>query len=179
MKKVIPQIANLYTTNDKTVGLKNLKADVSIVNSSAMINYLQVFQNDSRHPIECVYKFPSDYYFAVVGVSVKIGDKLIETEIMEKKKAEEKYEDAVTAGHTAVKLNLDEKLPDIIELNIGQLQSNEIAEVRVKMVCELEVIMHGHYSFIFPLSFVPKYGDPKGVKGESGIYIPVKFEANI
>ena len=39
--------------------------------------------------------------------------------------------------------------------------------------------MNGFYSFIFPMNFMPKYGDPKGVKGQSGVYIPARFEAII
>jgi hypothetical protein len=62
---------------------------------------------------------------------------------MKKEEAKEKYDDAVAAGHTAVKLNYDEKLPDIIEMNIGQLKGKQKAEITVEMVCELEVIKNG------------------------------------
>ena len=106
----------------------------AVSDSSASLNFVQTFTNSSEAPVECIYKFPADYSFAVVGLSVQVGDKLIEAEVMQKAEAEQKYDDSVAAGHTAVKLNYDEKLPDIIELNIGQLQSGATAEINVKMV---------------------------------------------
>jgi predicted solute-binding protein len=54
-------------------------------------------------------------------MSVTIEEKTIETKIMEKKKAEEKYDDAVAAGNTAAKMSYDEEVPDVLNLNLGQL----------------------------------------------------------
>ena len=177
----IPPITNLYPVADpsKPIPLSKLKLEGSIQNSSASMSFLQTFKNDSETPVECIYKFPSDYTFAVVGLSVTVGDKTIETEIMEKKQAEQKYDDAIAAGHTAVKLNYDEKLPDIIELNIGQLQPGDTAQVAVRMVAELEVIKHGFFSFVFPLDFFPRYGAEQGLLGETGKLLPAEFEADI
>jgi hypothetical protein len=53
---------------------------------------------------------------------------------MEKEQAEKEYDDAVASGQTAVKLNFDKKLPDVIELNIGQLQEGQEVKITVKMV---------------------------------------------
>ena len=175
----IPSIANLYKVEEKSspFPLENLKLIGDITNSSASLSFIQTFKNDSEVPIEWIYKFPSDYSFAVVGLTVKIGDKTIKAEVMEKKQAEAKYDDALAAGHTAIKLNYDEKLPDIIELNIGQFQPGDTAEITVKMVWELEVIKHGFFSLIFPLDFFPRYGNKEGILGELGEYLPSNFEA--
>ena len=174
----IPPITNLYPTgSEKPLPLTKMDLKGSIMNSAANISFLQIFQNTQTNPIECVYKFPSDYSFAVVGLTVKVGDKTIEAEVMEKKQAEEKYDDAMAAGHTAVKLNYNEKLPDIIELNVGQLQPGDTAEVTVRMVWELEVIKHGFFSFIFPLEFFPRYGDTEGILGQEGSLLTAEFSA--
>ena len=177
----IPPVANLYPVDDqsKSIPLTSLKLIGAVSDSSASLNFVQTFTNSSEAPVECIYKFPADYSFAVVGLSVQVGDKLIEAEVMQKAEAENKYDDAVAAGHTAVKLNYDEKLPDIIELNIGQLQSGATAEINVKMVWELEVIKHGFYSLIFPLDFFPRYGATEGIKGQQGHYLPAEFWADI
>jgi hypothetical protein len=53
---------------------------------------------------------------------------------MEKEQAEKEYDDAVASGQIAVKLNFDKKIPDVIELNIGQLQEDQEVEITVKMV---------------------------------------------
>jgi hypothetical protein len=63
-----------------------------------------------------------------------MGDKEVYAEIMEKGQAEKEYDDAVASGQIAVKLNFDKKIPDVIELNIGQLQEDQEVEITVKMV---------------------------------------------
>jgi hypothetical protein len=63
-----------------------------------------------------------------------VGDKEVYAEIMEKEQAKKEYDDAVASGQTAVKLNFDKKLPDVIELNIGQLQEGQEVKITVKMV---------------------------------------------
>jgi hypothetical protein len=63
-----------------------------------------------------------------------VGDKEVYAEIMEKEQAEKEYDDAIASGKTAVKLNFDKKIPDVIELNIGQLQEDQEVEITVKMV---------------------------------------------
>lgn len=40
---------------------------------------------------------------------------------MEKNEAREKYNDAIASGNTAVKMEKNEKLPDILDLSIGNL----------------------------------------------------------
>jgi Ca-activated chloride channel homolog len=132
----IPSVTNLYQVDhlEKSLALTGLHLEGEIHNSTAVVSYRQSFKNTEDSPIECVYKFPSDRYFAVTGLHVKVGEKEIDAEIMEKEKAEEKYDDAVAAGHTAAKMNFDKKLPDVIELNIGQLQKEQEAEITVKMV---------------------------------------------
>ena len=176
----IPQISNLYPIDDasKSMPLSKISLNWTISNSSASISFMQTFVNDSTNPIECIYKFPCDYSFSVTGLKVQVGDRYIEAEVMEKKLAEEKYDDAVAAGHTAVKLNYNEKLPDIIELNVGQLQPGDSVVITVRMVWELEVIKHGFFSFIFPLEFFPRYGDYEGLVGQTGEFLPAEFEAD-
>jgi hypothetical protein len=38
---------------------------------------------------------------------------------MEKDKAEQKYDDSIASGNTAVKMTYDEDVPDVLNLNIG------------------------------------------------------------
>ena len=177
----IPRIANLYHDSKKemSIPLENINLNVEILNSSADIKFSQTFKNESENPIECIYKFPSDAAYTIVGLEVKIGDNIINTKIMEKEQAKQKYDDAVASGNTAVKLNFDEKLPDVIELNVGQLQPGDTALVTVSMIAELEVIKHGFYSFIFPLNFFPLIGDEKKNWKNEDEPQPAEFNASI
>ena len=57
---------------------------------------------------------------------------------MEKEEAKEKYSDSVASGNTAVKVNFDEEVADILNINIGFLQPNKLAKITVEMISLLE-----------------------------------------
>ena len=116
------------------VPLKSTHVAVSIQNAIAQVSLTQTYKNEGTGPLECVYNFPTDQDFAVTGLTMKIGEKEIETEIMPKKKAAEKYDDAMAAGHSAAKMSYDEEQPDLLNMNLGQLQPGAEALITVRMV---------------------------------------------
>lgn len=118
--------------------------------------------------MECLYKFPADPYFSVTGMRITLDDKEIEAVILAKEEAQEKYDDAVAAGHTAAKINYDENVPEVIELAIGALQPDKAVTIAVHMVAKCDVIQHGFFSFIFPVNFIPQYDADKS----QNAYVP-------
>ena len=174
-------LRSLYHDRKKEmqIPLAKMKLKVEILNSLASIKFSQTFINESKSPIECKYKFPSDAAYTIVGLEVKIRDNIINTKVMKKLQVEQMYDDAVDSGNTAVKLNFDEKLPDVIELSVGQLQPGDTALVTVNMIAELEVIKHGFYSFIFPLNFFPLIGNKKKYSRSANKLLPAEFKASI
>jgi hypothetical protein len=114
-----------------------------------------VFENATKDPIECQYKFPLESTFTVSDVEITVGDITINAEIMEKKKAAEKYDDSIAQGRTAMKVSYDEELPDVLNLNIGSVQPESTATIIVTIHTKLEVIKPGFWSLIFPVDFIP------------------------
>ncbi len=88
-------------------------------------------------------------------MKVLVGEKEIETQIMAKEKAEQKYDDAVAWGHTAAKASYDEEVPDVLNLNIGSLQPEARASVTVNVVTKLNTVSGEFYNLLFPASFLP------------------------
>lgn len=181
----IPREAGLYPLGRSyaEISLKSSHLSAKVHNTTSHMSYSQVFVNSSSFPVEAVYRFPVSHHFSVTGVTIKTSEKEIQAQIMEKKEAEQKYEDAVAAGHTAAKLNYDEHIPEVLELAIGAVQPHKQVEVVVQMVAKCELIKCGLYSFIFPLSFIPKYQESEfegyiQPKAE-GDYIPGEFSAKI
>jgi Ca-activated chloride channel family protein len=66
-----------------------------------------VFYNPdtSEQPIEVQYKFPKLKDAVVARMVFTLDDRTIETKVEEKEKAQEKYDDAIAAGNTAVKMS--------------------------------------------------------------------------
>ena len=96
--------------------------NVEIINSVASITFEQTYANKLKNPIECVYQFPVDKAYAVSTVTVEINDKVIETKIMEKEEAKEKYSDSVSSGNTAALVEYDEEVSDVLSINLGSIQ---------------------------------------------------------
>ena len=90
--------------------MKEISVDGSIIDSMATFKITQVYVNPSNQnpqeenkeeekPIEVCFKFPKIDDQIISGMKVTIGDKEIEAKIMEKEKAEQKYEDAIAQGN--------------------------------------------------------------------------------
>ena len=120
---VIPPVSGVTNKNDENqkLALTRINLEANISNSLASVVLSAIFKNTMEKPVECVFRFPLNEEFAVSGVTVTMNDKIIETDIMAKEKAEQKYDDAVAQGNTAVKVNYSEETPDILSLSIGFL----------------------------------------------------------
>ncbi|CAI2375453.1 unnamed protein product [Moneuplotes crassus] len=177
----INNVGGLYdTTNEsKEVPLKKSHLDARVFNSTASIDYTQMFKNDQKSPIEVIYKFPIDKFFSVTGVKIKLDDKQINAVIMEKEEAKEKYDDAVAQGNTAAKINYDENIPEVLELAIGAIQPKKTVEICVEMAAKCDITKHGFYSFIFPMNFIPGIITSSYGKNNMKRNIPGEFSANI
>lgn len=151
--KVIPESVGF---GQPMIEMESAGLDLNIVNGVAQIVYSQAYENKSSNPIECNYQFPADNDYAVTKMVLKMDDKTVETEIMNKKKAEQKYEDAVAGGNVGVKASYDEEVPEVINLQIGQLQPGKSIEVAVTMVTQLQAVGKMFYNFNFPIAYFKK-----------------------
>lgn len=73
-----------------------------MTNVIAVIDIVQTYYNHSQNPLEVTLLFPVEKDHALGKLNIQIGDDIIEGKILNKEKAEEKYEDAVAGGNTAV-----------------------------------------------------------------------------
>ena len=58
---------------------------------------------------------------------------------MEKKKAEQKYEDAIAAGKQATLMRDAEKNPDLYDIDIGNILPGQEAVVEIKLIQPLQI----------------------------------------
>ena len=82
----------------KSIDIKSeLRGAVAITNVE-----LSYINPTSDNPFECTYSFPIDKNTVLAKFEAIIDDKVVQTKIMEKEAAQERYEDAVASGNTAV-----------------------------------------------------------------------------
>ena len=55
----------------------------------------------------------------IAGMKITVGDKTIEAKIMEKEKAQDKYNDAIASGNMGAMMK--ETAKEFLELNVGNI----------------------------------------------------------
>lgn len=87
--------------------------------SSIELTYVNPHSDNS---LECTYVLPLEKTTLLAKFEAIINDRVIETKVMKKEKAQEKYEDAIAAGNAAV---LAERKNDkeVMTVKLGNLLS--------------------------------------------------------
>ena len=120
------------------------------------------FENTTEDtPLETTYTFPIDGKSVLVDFEARVGDKVINTKVTEKERAQERYDDAVAGGNIGL-LAERKKKDECFTVKLGNLQPGQTAVLRTHIVNQLEVT-NGFYSFILPSSFFPEYKSQGGV----------------
>lgn len=117
----------------------------------------QSFVNTGKRNIEAIYTFPLPYGAVLLGLSVKLGDKVLTGLVMAKKQAESNYEDAVTDGNSAIMLERADN--GICTINVGNLLAGERAEIRYRF-SQLLNWQKDSLRITLPTTMAPRYGDP-------------------
>lgn len=134
--------------------LKATSADVNIAGTIANVTVSQVYQNDGKNTLEAVYVFPASTRAAVYGMTMTIGDRVIEAKIHEKKKAREAYDKAKAEGKSASLL--EQERPNVFSMNVANIRPGEKIEVELSYT-ELLIPEEGVYEFVYPTVVGPRY----------------------
>jgi Ca-activated chloride channel family protein len=143
-------------------GFPLLKTEVrsSIAGISADVELVQVYKNNGKKTIEAVYVFPLGTRAAVHGVTMKIGNRVIEAAIEKKETARQQYTEAKQNGQSATLL--EQQRPNVFQMNVANILPGDVIEVIVQYT-EILVPEQGTYSFVFPTVVGPRYtGEASG-----------------
>ncbi|MDD3626591.1 MAG: VIT and VWA domain-containing protein, partial [bacterium] len=143
--------------------LLGTKVNVNIAGFIADVELKQTYKNEGSKTIEAVYVFPLTTHSAIYGMQMKIGTRIIDAEIKEKQEAKKVYEDAKKEGKTASLL--EQKRPNVFQMNVANILPGEMVEVTVKYT-ETLIAEEGIYEFVFPTVVGPRYtgeSDPKEI----------------
>ena len=75
--------------------------------------------------------FPLEKTTLLAKFEAVIDDKVVETKVMEKEKAQEKYDDAVASGNAAVIAERSKKKEETMTLKLGNLLPGQSATLKV------------------------------------------------
>ncbi|HHL32448.1 MAG TPA: trypsin, partial [Oceanospirillales bacterium] len=126
--------------------------DANITGLIVEVKVTQVYKNNGTVPLEAQYVFPGSRQAAVHKVSMKIGDRLLEAEIQEKKQARVTYNQAKKAGKTTTLL--EQKDPGLFTMMVANILPND--EINVELTYTERLIPeNGKYRFTYPAIGIP------------------------
>lgn len=116
----------------------------------------QVFVNAGKRNVEAVYTFPLPHGAVLLDLTVKLGNKQLTGTVMPKQQAEDRYEDAITDGNSAIMLERTDN--GICTINVGNLLAGERAELRYRF-SQLLNWQQDSLRITLPTTIAPRYGD--------------------
>ncbi len=154
---------------DRRVELPLLESAVrvNIEGDMATVELRQTFSNPSEVPLEAEYLFPLNQHAAVFGMTMKVGDELIQAIVQEKIIAEATYKEAAADGKAAVLLT--QHRPNMFTQKIANLMPGLPVEVTLKYV-QMVPKIDGQYELVVPLIVGPRYQAP--MQTETDVEIP-------
>ena len=130
------------------------KVDIHVTGPIARVRVAQTFSNPSDTWAEAVYTFPLPPDSAVDQLQVRIGERIIEGEIQERKAAQKMYQQARQAGqHAAL---VEQHRANIFSTSVANVPPGE--ELTVVLEYQQQVTRRGsRFSLHYPMSITPRY----------------------
>ena len=92
------QAAILTTTNEASVVLTGVTADVVLTPGMTEVSVKQCYSKQESIPVEAVYTFPLPLDAVLLDMHVQLGDRTLAGHVLPRQEAESSYEDAIVDG---------------------------------------------------------------------------------
>jgi Ca-activated chloride channel family protein len=136
------------------VPLVHTDAVVDVRGLVAAATVTQQYVNSGTTPIEAIYIFPLPHDAAVYDMEIRIGNRVIRSEIHERAEAKRVYEAAKSDGKRAALL--EQERPNIFTASVANIMPDDHIEVRLRYVQPLQW-EGGHIRLVFPTVVGPRY----------------------
>lgn len=144
--------------------LLSTTVDAIINGPIANVSVVQTYKNQGDISIEAVYVFPASTRAAVHHMEMRVGERIITAEVMEKQKAQSGYEKAKESGKRASLL--EQHRPNVFQMHVANILPGEEIAVTMKYT-EFLLPEKQIYSFVFPTVVGPRYNGEIREKGRA------------
>ncbi|MGI8437363.1 MAG: VIT domain-containing protein [Chthoniobacterales bacterium] len=138
------------------ISLPLQKTEVHLNVSGGLIEgeVAQVFTNNTGTALEAIYVFPLPSEATVMGMELRVGDRVIRSVVKEREEARQQYETAKAQGQkTAL---LEQERPNIFTTSVANFNPGETVRIRFTYLQAAEY-QRGKYSVTFPMVVGPRY----------------------
>ena len=147
----------LESVGEGKVALQAVNVEAEIENLLCRVTVKQSYRNLEKINIEAVYTFPLPLGAVLLDMTIKTKTKKLNGVVVKKSEAEERYEDAITDGDTAIML--EQVDPGLYTMNVGNLQPEDTIDISFSYA-ELFKWRDNSLRFYLPTTVAPRYGDP-------------------
>jgi len=152
------------------------KLDVAINGMIAHVTLQQAFTNDTDNWQEAVYVYPLPDTAAVNYMQMVIGERIIRSEVREKRVARQIYEQAMNEGKKAA---ITEQSPsNLFTQSVANIAPFETIEVEIRYVQTI-LYNRGEFSMRFPMTLTPRYMPGQKLSAANPQMIPVQQGSTI
>ena len=148
----------LRTREQESLCLHNVHMEATLEDLLCTTRIKQTWQNTTRKNIEAVYTFPLPLDGVLLDLTVRMKDRTLRGQAVEKKQAEEAYEDAIVQGDTAIML--ERSGSGLYTMNVGNLAAEETVHIEITFA-EFLVWRGDRVTYTLPTTLAPRYGDPE------------------
>jgi Ca-activated chloride channel family protein len=134
--------------------LKSTRVDASVSGVIAEVTVRQRYRNDGSTPLEARYVFPASTRAAVAGLRLRVGERVVDAEIREKRQARAEFVQAKREGRRAALL--EQHRPNVFQMAVANVMPGEEIAVELRY-SELIVPTDGVYRFVYPTVVGPRY----------------------
>ena len=134
--------------------LERTSVSADVAGMGARVTVRQTFVNPSGGPIEALYTFPLPPDAAVDRMRIKIGERVVDGEIMRREAAKAAYDAAKAKGQTAALL--DQETDSVFTQSVANVMPGKRIEVEISYVQILK-FEDGEFEFSYPMVVGPRY----------------------
>ncbi|MDP4301974.1 VIT and vWA domain-containing protein [Leptothrix discophora] len=150
------ECARLETRDGQAVNLIGVRLSGDLRGLMFEARIEQRFCNPVDKNVELVYSFPLPWGAVLLGVDVVLGNKRLTGAVVEKKKAEAHYEEAISEGDAVIML--EKNRDHSYSLNLGNLAAREHGAITLRYDQTLQFEQRG-LRLLIPTVIAPRYGN--------------------
>lgn len=149
--------ASLTTAQGDSVVLRSVHAQGHLDGLLLSMTLRQVFRNDTKKNLEVTYTFPLAWGAVLLGMQATLGGKRMSGQVMARREARERYEEAVEKGDAPIMV--EKAQGGVFSASLGSLKPGEEAVIEIAYAQMLS-FEQGRIRLVVPTTIAPRYGDP-------------------
>jgi Ca-activated chloride channel family protein len=152
--------ATLEPVGEAHIALETVDVQANLRGLMSEVIVTQTYRNLENTNIEAVYTFPLPLDAVLLNLTLELNGKTLKGVVQPKADAEERYEEAIEDGDSAILLQ--ELGGSLFTINVGNILPNEQAVIKFTYA-QLHRWQGDSLRFHLPTTIAPRYGDPVAV----------------